>query len=398
MNASADQLNAPLGMGRDGPVTSSRWMTGLRIGTLGLGSCVIAIFAAAALFGDPEAGLPVARSEITARKPESKPADERPKVSSSDPGRHDAQTMETDSGVSVVRGDGSAPPTSVVVRIPDDKPQRPTAGDPALVETSRSGPLPRIGADGAKPVDVYARPAGELPSGVRPIGRIAIVVGGLGISRSATDDAIAHLPEAVSLAFAPYGDNLEPYGQRARAAGHEILLQVPMEPFDYPDSDPGPHTLKAGAKPRENLDHLQWAMGRLTGYIGIMNYMGAKLTADERALTPLLRELGQRGLAMVDDGSSSRSLVASLAAETKSVRADMVLDPVPRADLIDRALEKLETQATSSSRIVVASASALPVTIERLARWARSLEARGILLVPVSAALGPARQREIARQ
>ena len=30
---------------------------------------------------------------------------------------------------------------------------------------------------------------------------------------------------------------------RAREAGHEVLLEVPMEPFDYPDNDPGPQTL-----------------------------------------------------------------------------------------------------------------------------------------------------------
>jgi polysaccharide deacetylase 2 family uncharacterized protein YibQ len=47
----------------------------------------------------------------------------------------------------------------------------------------------------------------------------------------------------VSFALAPYGTDLEKLAERARADQHELLLQVPMEPFDYPDNDPGPQTL-----------------------------------------------------------------------------------------------------------------------------------------------------------
>ena len=86
-----------------------------------------------------------------------------------------------------------------------------------------------------------------------------------------------------------------------------------MEPFDYPDSDPGPHTLTTRAKPQENLDKLHWALGRFTGYTGVVNFMGAKLTSDEAALAPILREIGGRGLVFLDDGSSSRSLVGAVA-------------------------------------------------------------------------------------
>jgi hypothetical protein len=174
------------------------------------------------------------------------------------------------------------------------------------------------------------------------------------------------------------------------------MLQVPMEPFDYPDSDPGPHTLLAAAKPADTLDHLHWSMARFTGYVGVMNYMGAKLTSDERALGPILRELGGRGLGFLDDGSSSRSVVTALAGQTPAARADLVLDAVPRADLIDKALARLEAIA-ASGRIAVATASALPVTVDRIARWSEGLSARGILLVPASAALSrPGTLREAA--
>ncbi|MFL5232537.1 MAG: divergent polysaccharide deacetylase family protein, partial [Microvirga sp.] len=172
--------------------------------------------------------------------------------------------------------------------------------------------------------------------------------------------------------------------------GHEVMLQVPMEPFDYPDSDPGPHTLTTRAKPQENLDKLHWALGRFTGYTGVVNFMGAKLTSDEAALAPILREIGGRGLVFLDDGSSSRSLVGAVApsARAPAARADLVVDGTTQAEAVDRELGRLEEMAKKRG-FAIGTASALPATVERILRWSRSLEAKGIQLVPVSSAYGP---------
>ena len=398
MDAAANDLTRPLGQDlrtdvRPGGRARRAAAFALPVAAM----AVVGALAGTALFGDPRGGRPIARTDIVvqaAPPPATRPTGSGP---AGDLRRRDAETVEAQSGVSVVRPAGSAAPGSIIVTVPglSSGPLAP-APDPRLVDTSRHGPLPRIGADGAKPLDVYAGRPGELPDGARPAGRLAIVIGGLGISRSATEDAIARLPAAVSLAFAPYGGDLAGQAGRAREAGHETLLQIPMEPFDFPDSDPGPHTLLAAAKPGENLVHLHWAMGRFTGYVGLMNYMGGKLTADEAALAPVLAEAGRRGLGVLDDGSSARSRIVSLAGDTPASRAEIVIDAVPRAELIDKALERLEALA-SSGRLVVATGSALPVTIERVALWAQKLDAKGILLVPASTALTAAR-RESARR
>ena len=222
--------------------------------------------------------------------------------------------METASGVRVTRGSGEAPP-SVVICVPDPPIKLAAAPDSRLVERARQGNLPQIGADGARPSDVYARRA---PSPLtKPAGRIAIVVVGLGISAASTADAITKLPPEVTLAFAPYGADVDKQVVRARGDGHEVMLQAPMEPFDYPENDPGPHTLTASAPPEETLNRLHFVMSRFPGYVGVMNHMGAKFTASEAALAPVLREIGSRGLLFLDDGSSPRSLVSSVAASAK---------------------------------------------------------------------------------
>jgi uncharacterized protein len=343
----------------------------------------------ATLVSDPGGGEPIAIAKVEVRKatgpllpentsPVAKAAPERP-VSN-------AAQLETEAGVTVFRP-GSVAPGSVVIRVPDAVGiKMAPAPDRRLADRTRFGTLPKIGEDGAKPQDVYARPY-EPPQNLRSAPRIAILVGGMGISQSATAEALSKLPNTVSLAFAPYGNEIDRSAARARANGHEVFLQVPMEPFDYPDSDPGPHTLLTGPRAAENADKLHWVMGRFSGYIGIVNFMGGRLTADEASLRPILDEITKRGLMLVDDGSSARSLMnAGGRGRNAALKAEMIIDASPRADAIDKELDRLEKLAREQGS-VLASASVLPVTVERLARWSRTLESRGIALVPVSALL-----------
>jgi len=212
-----------------------------------------------------------------------------------------------------------------------------------------------------------------------------VVIEGLGIGANSTAEALAKLPAPVTLAFAPYGTDLERWVARARRENHEVLLQVGMEPFDYPDNDPGPQTLLASLTPEQNLDRLHWFLSRFQGYVGVTSLMGARFTAADQALGPVIREIGKRGLIYFDDGSSPRSAASqtSGASNVAFARADAVLDAVPTAAEIDNALARLEATARNRG-VAIGAASALPVSIERIAQWAKAAESRGIVLVPVS--------------
>ncbi|CAD5279932.1 conserved hypothetical protein [Bosea sp. 62] len=384
------ELDQPLGQAKRtrAPKPYGRWLwRGL---TGGLAALFVGLILYAALKRDPNGGEPIATAMIRERPvaPDIAKAPPEPTQRDDRRGPASASQLETESGVTVVRP-GSDAPGAIIITVPDDGTVKlAPAPDKRLVERTRHGLLPKIGPDGAAPAQVYARPLGPAPAG-KPAGRIAILVGGLGISQSSTSEAIARLPGPVSLAFAPYGAELEKTVQRARGEGHEVFLQVPMEPFDYPDNDPGPHTLLTGQKGNDNLDRLQWVLGRFSGYVGIVNFLGGRLTADDMALTPLLRELAGRGLMVVDDGSSPRSLLASAATRARipALKADLSLDTVPRPETIDKELQRLETLARDQGA-AVATASALPVTVERITRWARTLEGKNLVLVPVSAARG----------
>ncbi len=390
------ELNRPLGQDHAAPPGKpwGRWLALSLAGVVGLVWASIALIVA--IRRDPDGGEPmvIAQIEKRAAPVQSAPTTSQPGTAQPDTtqvarGQSSARQLENESGVNVVRP-GAEAPGAIVITIPDSEAtvRLAPAPDSRLVERTRYGLLPKLGPDGSTPAQIYARPAGPAPAG-KIAGRIAILVGGLGISQSGTADAITRLPGAVSLAFAPYGAELERTVQRARGEGHEVFLQLPMEPFDYPDNDPGPHTLLTGPKSAENIDRLNWALGRFTGYVGIVNFLGGRLTSDEAALSPILRELAGRGLMVVDDGSSSRSLLASSAsrAQIPAMKVDRVLDSVARPDAIDKELATLEAMAREQG-VVVASASALPVSIERITRWAQSLEGKGLMIVPMSAARG----------
>jgi polysaccharide deacetylase 2 family uncharacterized protein YibQ len=266
-----------------------------------------------------------------------------------------------------------------------------TAVEDRVSETSRYGALPKIAADGTRPSEVFAFPVKTTADRLKAP-RIAIVVGGLGIGATATNDAIRKLPASVTLAFGPYGGDLERQVGRARAGGHEVLLQAPMEPSDSPDNDAGPQTLLTSLDAGQNVDRLQWLMGRFQGYVGIAGVKGARFTASEQALAPVLRETAKRGLIYVDDGASPRSLASHLAGANNLAfaKADLIIDAAPTAADVDRALARLETIARERG-VAVGMANGLPVSIERIAKWAKAAEARGVLLVPITAAVAKAK-------
>jgi polysaccharide deacetylase 2 family uncharacterized protein YibQ len=158
-----------------------------------------------------------------------------------------------------------------------------------------------------------------------------------------------------------------------------------MEPFDYPDNDPGPQTLLTTLTPDQNIDRLHWLMSRMQGYVGIASLMGARFTASGPALTPVLQEIGKRGLIYLDDGSSTRSVAGQVAGgqNLSFAKTDIVLDSVPAPAEIGQALARLELAAKERGS-AIGFASATPASIARIAEWAKSAQSRGFTLVPIS--------------
>ena len=406
----ADDLSAPLG--RHKKHKTSRLPSLLPVGIAGfLGLCLAVFVVWAAVVDDPNGGEPMAVVSTGARTtpPAKKPGDAKADTAKTDTAKTETRTeanADAKSGPAAAEAKQApaaapkGPPPGMhnvtiingasgekqEVLVPAQGGERLALADPKLLETTRHGPVPRVSLDGGRPLIAYARPIAATAANAN-MPRIAIVISGLGIGAKTTEDALT-LPGPVTLAFAPYGSDLERVAAHARAEGHELLLQLPMEPFDYPDNDPGPQTLLTSLAPEQNIDRMHWLMSRFQGYVGVANYMGSRFTASDGAFAPVLREVAKRGLMYLDDGTSPRSLAGQIAGANNLpfAKANVVIDAVPTPNEIDRALARLENIARDGG-VAVGVASALPVSLARIAKWAKSAESHGFLLVPISAAV-----------
>lgn len=397
MTETADDLSAPLG--QDKPRRKRRLrlpFTAMQLLAVMLGLFLVT-FAGFAIFNkDPLGGEPMTR--IAIREP--KATDEKPAASGQEQGqasKHQTQELPKQTGEQktvtmidgstgarhdVVIGGGDAAGKSEAAAAP---PPVMAGIDPKLLEKSRYGMIP-VAAGELKPFNVYAAEADRAKAARMPV--VAIVIGGLGVGAAKTTDAIMKLPAAVTLAFTPYGSDPGKLAERARAQRHEIFLQIPMEPYDFPDNDPGPQTLLTSLTTDQNMDRLYWHLSRMQGYAGITNFMGARFVATEPAMQPIIREAAKRGLGFFDDGSSPRSIAPQIAGSQAVPfgKGDIAIDVVPTPTEIDRALNKLEAAARERGA-AIGTASALPVSIERVSAWTRTLGDRGILLVPLTTAM-----------
>jgi polysaccharide deacetylase 2 family uncharacterized protein YibQ len=322
------------------------------------------------LFGDPHADVPLIRMAV---------------VKIGDTLRH---TTLTPPSPPIPNLQTAVPPQLVPPTI--TKPVfagRAIVADPALIEVTPTGPLPKIAADGRTPMKVYAAPVAVPPQAFR----IAIVISGLGTSAMATAAALKMLPPQVTLAFAPYASDVQRWAGEARKQGHEVLIEVPMEPYEFPDSDPGPHTLRAGQNEDANTERLVWALTRFTGYTGVTNLQGGRFLSDSDSLAPVLTYLARRGLLFIDDGQASHSVAPDVANRVGIPFAQSAaqLDKIETAMEIDRRLSNLEAAARQHGSAAGAG-FIYPVTLQRVTAWAQGLSGRGFVLVPATGVVSQA--------
>lgn len=264
-----------------------------------------------------------------------------------------------------------APPSPGAIRPPDVALQEPAPDFPGAV-------LPRRAADGRASLTYYARapdPAAKRPS-------LAMLVVGLGQSVADSMDAIAALPGAVSLGFSPYTLNPGPLLASAREHGHEYLVTLPMESQGYPLNESGPHALLTGADPATNARNLEWVLSRMQGEVGLTGasdgLRGERFGSSVALMGPVQEQLRDRGLLYVDP-------LPGAAVQPRSAVVSVVIDDPPDRASIDAKLSQLEQHARDGQMVTGLVTMLRPVTVERVAAWARGLDSRGVTLLPVSA-------------
>jgi len=212
---------------------------------------------------------------------------------------------------------------------------------------------------------------------------IAMVIDDLGLRRANTAALIA-MPGPLTLAFLPYADALEPQTRAARAAGHELLVHVPMEATGH--EWPGPNALLSSLSPAEMLARLRAQLRSFPDFVGVNNHMGSLLTADHSEMALVMAELRSRELLFLDSRTTAKSVAAREAQRLGVPHAerDVFLDNELGLDYVRRQLVQAE-QLARRRGYAVAIGHPHDVTIEALRGWLPTLKERGFALVPISA-------------
>ncbi|MEM0985848.1 MAG: divergent polysaccharide deacetylase family protein [Pseudomonadota bacterium] len=225
--------------------------------------------------------------------------------------------------------------------------------------------------------NTFDNPAG-LPT-------ISVVLGGLGLNDKLTRTAIEELPAEITLSFSPHTRGLASWTRKARSAGHEVLIEIPMEAEEYGRIRPHHLTLQAGSSRSQTIARLDKLLSASDGYIGAINYQGSRFARNAALSELLIEALADRGLAFVEDGNLTSTNFAQTAGRLAMpfVAADAVIDTRIEADAMRDQLMALEARARLEGT-ALGTAIAYPVTIDALRKWAESASARGILLAPAS--------------
>jgi uncharacterized protein len=258
---------------------------------------------------------------------------------------------------------------------------------PAAVREEPSGPVPQK-AGLAEAPDIPSVPP-EAPD-TEPVedgqshlpGHVALVIDDLG---ERPEDLVPLLALGVPVTYAvlPFEKHTNEVAAELRKQRVEMLLHLPMEPQN--GEDPGPGALRVEMDDDQLRERTEAALSAVPGVVGVNNHMGSRLSEDERALTPVLRVLAERGLFFLDSRTSAASLgyrtARSLGLPAAERHVFLDRDPSPEAirTQFRRLLDLSRTRGAA-----VAIGHPLPDTLQVLTEEVPRARAEGFQFVPVS--------------
>lgn len=296
-----------------------------------------------------------------------------------------AQTVETPS---------EAPPTETHAVVPSDHPaveeqnltKAPVEG---LYEDTANGRLPLIRTmDKLTPFEAYRRPF--TPVAGKPI--VSVVVMNIGISDTASKAVMSEISPEVSVAVTPYATEPDFWLNESRIKGHEVWLELPVEPELYPMDDSGPQTLLVNALEKQNNNKLIWAMSRGTGYAGFVTGGESAFMKSANDVRPVMGEIYKRGLGFIDGDTTPSDIPANMATGLNApyARNDVWIDVPATPEHIAASLRQLEVLAQSQGT-AIGFIHSTPTGLKMLQGWIDGLPQKGIVLAPVSAQMQKAK-------
>ena len=214
--------------------------------------------------------------------------------------------------------------------------------------------------------------------------RVAVIVDDLGARRDVFDP-LRDIRRPLTVAILPGLPLSQWTAREAAQAGMEVILDLPMEPYRFPEVDPGPGALLMAMGPQELQAQVGAHLASVPGAVGVTNHMGSRMTEDRARMRTVLEVLAGRRLFLVD-GLASNLSVAYDEAKALGLRAgrrQIVVDHAA-GEAGDRVRwDEVAWWAERRGEVIVI-AHGHPLTARLLREYVPRWEARGMRLVPVS--------------
>jgi polysaccharide deacetylase 2 family uncharacterized protein YibQ len=257
-----------------------------------------------------------------------------------------------------------------------------TEKDGALTLTATVGPALRYRFE-------LAGPKTEVKK-AKPAALLALILDDFGLGGpTSVEPGFYDISFPLTVAILPTGREIAAVADSAKAAGFEILLQIPMEPKGYPTVSAGPGSILVDLPGKEIRKRVRKFAELLPGAAGASGHMGSLATQDRDVMRAVLEELRREDFYFVDHLTSPHSVVASVAAEVgvSALEVDYPGQtdwPGATRRQVEAGIGRLAALARNRG-YAVGSLRPRPETLEALRRTLPGLEATGVRVVPASA-------------
>lgn len=247
------------------------------------------------------------------------------------------------------------------------------------------GPLP---AD-AKPEEVQKEEAQTPAEPPKPLdyntANLAVLITEVGPMKDNLEKAMT-LPKEVTFAFSPYTDDLQKKIDATVKTGHMVLLNLMMQPTNFPMRDSGPLSIQVNYDENQNIGRFDKTTKLATRYSGLLSSTDEMVTSKIDKFSPLLKKVSERGMFIgYYKGTNNMNVendAKPLAADIFGV--DYLVDADPSRDEMENVLNQVKEDLVVKKKRVVIAIRAYPNSIDVMNEWLKKNVGASIQIAPIS--------------
>lgn len=220
---------------------------------------------------------------------------------------------------------------------------------------------------------------------IKKKGRMAILIEDFGAAPPDVAQRFLAVNRKLTFGFVPWKNRLEGLLTQITERKQEVIVQVPMEPYEYPEVSPGKRAVYVNQSEMENSKVIRDALTAIPQATGIMSYLGSRALNDGSVMRSLLGEIGRQKQYFIDTQAGNTSLATSLATKAglPNKRSWGQIDRVDNQERIAMMLDMASFEALEKGQVIVTGHARLNTLTALLQRLER-LETRGVELTLIS--------------